>query len=51
MNIAFAIVIWFAIPVVLPVAAALGWTLAILNALFSLGTLITIVEAYAPKPE
>ena len=35
-NIAFAIVIWFAVPIVLPVAATLGWTLIVLNALFSL---------------
>ena len=51
MNIAFAIVIWFAVPIVLPLAAALGWTLIVLNALFSLGIVISIVEAYATTPQ
>lgn len=48
-NIAFAIVIWFAVPIVLPVAATLGWTLIVLNALFSLGIVLGIISAYAAK--
>ncbi len=49
-NIAFAIVIWFAVPIVLPVAATLGWTLIVLNSLFSLGIVLGIMSAYA-KPK
>lgn len=50
-NIAFAITIWFAIPIVLPVAATLGWTLLILNGLFSLGIVFGIISAYAKPTE
>lgn len=46
MNIAFAIAIWFAIPIVMPVAATLAWVLIILNGLFSLGMLMIIFNAY-----
>ena len=46
MNLAFTIVIWFAIPVVLPLAAAIGWSLIVLNALFTLGIVVSIVELY-----
>lgn len=50
-NICFAIVIWFAVPIVLPVATALGWTLIVLNTLFSLGIALGIMSAYAkPQP-
>jgi hypothetical protein len=50
-NIAFAIVIWFAVPIVLPVAVTLGWTLIILNFLFSLGIVLGIISAYAKPTE
>lgn len=46
-NIFFAIAIWFAVPIVLPVAATLGWTLIVLNFLFSLGIAIGIVGIYS----
>lgn len=44
LNIAFAIAIWFAIPIVMPVAATLAWVLIVLNALFSLGMLMIIFQ-------
>lgn len=50
-NIAFAITIWFAVPIVLPVAATLGWTLIVFNFLFSLGIALGIVSAYAKPTE
>lgn len=46
LNIAFAIAIWFAIPIVLPVAPNLGVTLIVMNSLFSLGILMSIFQAY-----
>lgn len=51
MNIAFGIAIWFAVPIVLPVAATLGWVLIVLNVLFTLGIIISIAEAYATPQE
>lgn len=51
MNIAFAITIWFGIPIILPVAAALGWILIGLNALFTLGIAISIAESYSSPQE
>lgn len=51
MNIAFAIAIWFAVPLVLPVALALGWVLIVLNGLFSVGIGIAIAESYANTQE
>jgi hypothetical protein len=45
-NIAFAITIWFAVPIVLPAAAVIGWTLLTFNTLFSLGIAISIKQAY-----
>lgn len=50
-NIAFAIVIWFAVPIVLPVAATLGWTLIVLNSLFSLGIVLGILSSYTKPTE
>jgi hypothetical protein len=50
-NLAFAIAIWFAVPIVLPVAATLGWTLIIINSLFSLGIVLGIFSAYAKLAE
>lgn len=50
-NIAFTIAIWFAVPIVLPVAATLGWTLIIINFLFSLGIVLGIFAAYAKSAE
>jgi hypothetical protein len=46
MNIAFAITIWFALPIIFPLAAVIGWTLLAFNSLFSLGILIGIFESY-----
>lgn len=51
MNIAFGIVIWFSVPIILPVAAALAWVLIVLNGLFTLGIIISITEAYATPQE
>jgi hypothetical protein len=51
MNIAFAILIWFAIPLILPTAAVLGWLLIFMNALFSVGIAIGIAQAYATPQE
>lgn len=45
-NIAFAIAIWFAIPIVMPVAATLAWVLIVLNFFFSLGIAIMIPAYY-----
>ena len=45
-NIGFAIAIWFAIPIVMPVAAALAWVLIVCNFFFSLGLVITIPQYY-----
>jgi hypothetical protein len=50
-NIAFAIAIWFAIPIVMPAAAALGWVLIVLNFLFSLGIAVSISQAYKTTQE
>lgn len=47
LNIAFAIAIWFAIPIVMPVAATLAWVLIVLNAMFSFGMLMIILNAYS----
>jgi hypothetical protein len=46
LNIAFAIAIWFAIPIVMPVAATLAWVLIIMNTMFSFGMIMIILEAY-----
>ncbi len=45
-NILFTIAIWFAIPVVMPVAAALAWVLIVCNFFFSLGLIIMIPQYY-----
>jgi hypothetical protein len=47
LNIAFAIAIWFAVPIVMPVAATLAWVLIVLNVMFSIGMLIIIFQAYS----
>jgi hypothetical protein len=46
MNLVFTIAIWFAIPIVMPVAAALAWVLIVLNFFFSLGIAIMIPAYY-----
>ena len=46
-NILFAISVWFAVPIILPVAAALGWVLIVCNFLFSFGIAVIITQAYA----
>ena len=51
MNIAFAIAIWFSIPILLPVATALAWVLIVLNLLFSLGIAISIAQTYSSPQE
>lgn len=45
-NILFTIAIWFAIPIVMPVAAALAWVLIVCNLFFSLGLVIMIPAYY-----
>lgn len=47
LNLALTIAIWFAIPIVMPVAATLGWVLIILNALFSFGMILIILSTYS----
>jgi hypothetical protein len=47
LNIAFAIAIWFAIPIVMPVAATLAWVLIVLNVMFSFGMLMIIFQVYS----
>lgn len=45
-NIVFAIAIWFTIPIVMPIAAALAWVLIVCNFLFSLGLAFIIPTYY-----
>lgn len=45
-NIVFTIAIWFAVPIVMPVAATLAWVLIILNFFFSLGIALLIPTYY-----
>lgn len=50
-NILFTIAIWFAIPIVMPIAASLAWVLIVCNFFFSLGLFIMIPQYYKKAEE
>jgi hypothetical protein len=47
-NIAFVIVVFFAVPIVMPVAGLLATLMIIFNSLYAIGVILQIVLAYNP---